>query len=186
MPGLTVRVVHENMRHLETEALVVGFHEDVRPLRNMAGELDWLLCGALSRLILHHNLQGRIGDAALLTSRGKIPAHKIFLVGLGPAHDRSPEALSDIAATVAASVLKAGVRQAAFEFFAAPGTPLETGVPALCSGINRALRGRDLDIVVLWPPGPAYDKISQLMNTCMQRTAVQNFPAHEPSGDVNR
>ncbi len=170
MPGLTVRVVTQDIKKLETEALVVGFHEDVRPLKHLAGELDWLLCGSLSRIIINHNLKGRIGDAALLTTRGKIPARKIFLVGLGPAADRSPASLSNASAAVAGDVLKAGVHQAALEYFWPPDIPLETGVPAFCSGISRALGESDLDIAVISPPGPAHDKIVQLIHAFVERT----------------
>jgi hypothetical protein len=172
MPGLTVRVVQQDIKKLETEALIVGFHENVRPLKNLAGEVDWLLCGSLSRLIINRKLQGRIGDAALLTSQGKIPARKIFLVGLGPAEDRSPASVSDISAAVVEAVLKAGVRQAALQYLAASDMPLETGVPAFCSGISRSLRGRDIDIVILSPSGADHEKIVQLVNTCAARTTT--------------
>ncbi|MDA8422897.1 MAG: hypothetical protein M0Z89_06150, partial [Nitrospiraceae bacterium] len=84
MPGLTVRVIIEDIKNVETEALVVGFFQDIRPLKGFVGQLDWLLCSALSGLLLKNKLHGSLGDVALLTSRGKVPAQKIFLVGLGP------------------------------------------------------------------------------------------------------
>jgi Cytosol aminopeptidase family, N-terminal domain len=83
MPGVTVKVIIQDIKKLATEALIVGFHEDVRPLKGFAGELDWLLCGALSSLVLAKKLSGSLGDVALVTSQGKVPAQKIFLVGLG-------------------------------------------------------------------------------------------------------
>ena len=169
---MTVKVAQQDFKKLETEALVVGFHENVRPLKRLAGALDWLLCGSLSRLIIKSKLRGRIGDAALLTPRGKIPARKIFLVGLGPVEDRSPASLSSLAAAVIETVLKAGVRQAALEYFAAADIPLETGVPAFCSGIARAVGGRDLDIVILLPPGAAPETIAHLVNACAAGTAA--------------
>lgn len=171
---MTVRVAQQDFKKLETEALVVGFHENVRPLKSLAGALDWLLCGSLSRLIIKRKLRGRVGDAALLTPRGKIPARKIFLVGLGPVEDRSPASLSALAAAVIETVLKAGVRQAALEYFAATDIPLETGVPAFCSGIAKAVGGRDLDIVILLPPGAAAapETIAHLVQTCGAGTAA--------------
>jgi hypothetical protein len=172
MAGLTLRVARQDIKNFDTEALVVGFHENVRPLKRLAGALDWLLCGSLSRLIISRKLRGRVGDAALLTSRGKIPARKIFLVGLGPVEDRSSASLSNIAASVIETVLKAGVRQATLEYFVASDIPVETGVPALCSGITRAIGERDLDIVILLPPGAALEKISYLVSTCAAGTAA--------------
>ncbi len=138
MPGVTVKVLFQDIKKVETEALVIGFHENVRPLKNLAGELDWLLCGSLSRLILQHKLRGAVGDTALLTSRGKVPARKIFLVGLGP-RERSAAELTAATEAVLATVLKAGVRQAAIEYFAPPGLPLDIAAPALFSGSQRPL-----------------------------------------------
>ena len=50
MPGLTVKVVLQDVTRVESEAVVVGFFEDVRPLKGLAGQLDWVLCGSLSNL----------------------------------------------------------------------------------------------------------------------------------------
>ena len=71
MSSVTVKVILQDLKKLATEALIVGFYEDVRPLKGVAGELDWLLCGALSALVLTKKLRGSLGDVALVTSQGK-------------------------------------------------------------------------------------------------------------------
>ncbi len=81
---MTVKVLLQDIKKLETEALIFGFYENVRPLRDLAGQLDWLLCGSLSHLIINQKLRGSLGEVALVTSRGKVPASKLFMVGLGP------------------------------------------------------------------------------------------------------
>src|SRR5919109_1227653 len=108
MPGLTVKVLLRDITKVESDAVVVGFFEDVRPLKGLAGRLDWLLCGSLSRLLIENRLRGSLGDVALLTARGKIPAQKIFMVGLGPRSGFSLPALKSAARTAAASVERAG------------------------------------------------------------------------------
>ncbi|HET7319375.1 MAG TPA: M17 family peptidase N-terminal domain-containing protein, partial [Nitrospirota bacterium] len=80
-----MKVILQDVTKVESEAVVVGFFEDVRPLKGLAGRLDWLLCGSLSSLLISKKLRGSLGEVALLTSRGKVPAQKVFLVGLGPA-----------------------------------------------------------------------------------------------------
>ena len=65
MSSVTVKVILQDIKRLATEALIVGFYEDVRPLKGVAGELDWLLCGALSSLVLTEKLRGSLGDVAL-------------------------------------------------------------------------------------------------------------------------
>jgi hypothetical protein len=58
MPGVTMKVILQDIKKLATEALIVGFYEDVRPLKGVAGELDWLLCGSLSSLVLSKKIRG--------------------------------------------------------------------------------------------------------------------------------
>ncbi len=71
MTGVTVKVIFQDIRKIESDAIVVGCFEDVRPLKGFAGQLDWLLCGSLSRLLLTGRIRGSLGDVALFTSRGR-------------------------------------------------------------------------------------------------------------------
>jgi len=160
---LTVKVVLQDIKMLETEALIVGFHEDVRPLKGLAGELDWLLCGALSSLIIKNKLSGSLGDVALLTSRGKVPAQKIFLVGLGPREGFSTAALGAAARTAVASALGAGVRKAALELFQAPGMDCVAAVPAVQQGLSAGAGEGTIDIALLAPDATAYEQLSRVV-----------------------
>ncbi len=164
MPGLTVKVLLQDIKKLPTEALIVGFYEDIRPLKGLAGELDWLLCGALSRLIIQNKLRGSFGEVALLTSRGKVPAQKIFMIGLGPRKGFSPSTLRRAAGAAVASVLAAGVKAAALEYVQPPDMSYDAGVPALQEGLSEAAKGRDIDIAVLVPDATAYEKMARLVN----------------------
>jgi hypothetical protein len=159
MPGLTVRLIREDIKQLQAEALIVGFHEDVRPLKGIAGELDWLLCGALSSLILGNKLRGSLGDTALLTSRGKVPARKIFLLGLGPRAGFSPASLRSAAGNAARSALDAGLGGAVIEYFQSPDIPYDKGVTAFYHGLNEGAGGRSFDVLLLAPDAGAYEYI---------------------------
>jgi hypothetical protein len=163
MPGVTVKVILQDIKKLETEALIVGFYENVRPLKGLAGELDWLLCGSLSNLIIKNKLSGSLGDVALLTSRGKVPAKKIFMVGLGPQEGLTPASLRSAARTAVFSALGAGVKNAAVEYVQPSHMPYEAGVPALQAGMSEGAGGRSIDIALLAPDVTAYEKISRLM-----------------------
>jgi len=83
MSGVIVKIILQDIKKIDAEALIVGFFQDIRPLKGAAGQLDWLLCGALSSLLIKNKLKGALGEMALLTSQGKVPSQKIFLVGLG-------------------------------------------------------------------------------------------------------
>ena len=163
MPGVTVKVLLQDIKKLESEALIVGFHEDVRPLKGLAGELDWLLCGSLSSLIINHNLRGSLGDAALFTSRGKVPAQKVFLVGLGPREGFSPLHLRRAARAAVSCVLGAGAVSAAMEYFAPSGESFDAAVPALTEGFAEGAGGRPIDVTLLAPDATAYEAISRLV-----------------------
>lgn len=140
---------------------MVGFHEDVRPLKGLAGELDWLLCGALSSLILGNKLRGSLGDVALLTSRGKVPAQKIFLLGLGPRAGFSPDTLRSAARNAVARALDAGLTGAAIEYFPSPDIPHDKGVAAFYHGLNEGAGGRSFHALVVAPDAGARDYISR-------------------------
>jgi len=170
MSGLTVKVLLQDMKKIESEALIVGFYEDVRPLKGVAGELDWLLCGSLSALILRNKLRGSLGDVALLTSQGKLSVQKIFLVGLGPRARLSPLTLRSAAITAAASALGAGVRSAVLEYGASADMPTDEGLSALQSGLHEGAAGRTLDVALLASDVVAYDTISRSLSIMALRT----------------
>jgi cytosol aminopeptidase family protein len=163
MPGLTMKVVLQDVTRVESEAVVVGFFEDVRPLKGLAGKLDWLLCGSLSDLLLANKLRGSLGDVALLTARGKVSVSKIFMVGLGPASDFSLPALKNAARTAAASVAGAGASSAAFEYLRPARITHESGVPVLRQGLSEGVGGRSLTVSLLAPDKAAYDELSRLV-----------------------
>ena len=163
MPGLTLTVILQDIKKLETEALIVGFYEDVRPLKGLAGELDWLLCGSLSSLIINNKLCGSLGEVALLTSRAKVPAKKIFMVGLGPKEGLSPSSLRSAVRTAVSSTLDAGVKNTAMEYFQPLNMTCQAEVSALQAGLSEGAGGRSIDIALLAPDASAYEKISRLM-----------------------
>lgn len=61
-------------------ALFVGAE---RPLRGLPGFADWRLCGALSRVIRAGHFEGKLGEALLLPSSGRLPAPRVFCFGVG-------------------------------------------------------------------------------------------------------
>jgi hypothetical protein len=161
MPGLTVNVILQDIKKLETEALIVGFYEDIRPLKGLAGELDWLLCGALSGLILKNKLRGSLGDVALLTSQGKVPAQKLFMIGLGTRAAFSPKRLRTVARMAAATAIGAGVTRMAIECFHSSDMPCEGDLTELREGLAEGAGARALDVSLLAPDAASYEKISR-------------------------
>lgn len=169
MSGVTVKVILKDIKKLATEALIVGFHEDVRPLKGVAGELDWLFCGSLSALILTKKLRGSLGDVALVTSQGKVAVQKIFLIGLGPRNGMDKTTLRSAARNAAISAVGAGVRSAAIEYFPSSDMPHDTGVAALYQGLNEGAGGRSFDVLLLASDAAAYEHISRSLSETLAK-----------------
>lgn len=152
-----------DIKNLETDAVIVGFHEDVRPLKGAAGALDWLLCGALSHLIIQKKMRGALGEVALLTSKGKVPADKIFMVGLGPRKASSPESLRAAARAAAVSAVNAGVARAALDCFPSGAAQNDDALAAVRKGLAEGAGTHPIDFTLLAPDAAAFEWMSRLV-----------------------
>lgn len=84
---MDLRFIAPTLRQLDTlggELLACGLFEDERPLRGMAGLLDWRLAARITRHIEGGALTGELGEIVLLPGRPRVPFEKIILFGLGP------------------------------------------------------------------------------------------------------
>lgn len=68
---------------IEADLAVAGFFLDERPLRGAAGRADWRLCGAITELVGRGRLRGKVGEATLVPSMGRLAAERVLLLGLG-------------------------------------------------------------------------------------------------------
>ena len=87
---MEVRFVTPDLRRLDelkSEALLLTFFADERPLRREVGLVDWRLCGALSRVLIRGRAIGEVGETVLVPGQPRLPFDKIFLFGAGPIAD---------------------------------------------------------------------------------------------------
>lgn len=56
---------------------------DERPLRGLAGLIDWRLCGALSRTLREGRFRGERGESLLVADGSRWTAGRIFVHGVG-------------------------------------------------------------------------------------------------------
>jgi len=125
--------------------------------------LDWLLCGALSHLIIRTKMRGVLGEVALLTSKGKVPADKIFMVGLGPLAASSPESLRAAARVAAASSVNAGIARAALDFFPAGTAQSDKALAAVREGLAEGAGAHMIDFTLLAPDDTAFERMSRIV-----------------------
>ena len=104
---------------VDVEALVLSFFGDERPLRGVAGQCDWRLCGRISRLLKAGRLTGTRGEVTLFPpSAQRLPFPRLLLFGLGESDAPAPFAEADYRAAVRAMrdvVARAGVTRYAVQ-----------------------------------------------------------------------
>lgn len=106
----------ESLDKLSTvDSLCVFVPEDERPLKGVAGYLDWRLCGQLSRVILERFFVGEPADCLLLPSDGRVAMPRVFVMGLGSAKRLSAAALGSALEEAAKTLSRAKVESVALE-----------------------------------------------------------------------
>ncbi len=65
------------------EVIACSIWRDERPLRGVAGLLDWRLAGRLSALAKAGFVLGELGEVLLVPGRPQLPFEKVLLFGLG-------------------------------------------------------------------------------------------------------
>jgi hypothetical protein len=66
------------------EVIACAVHADERPMRGLAGLLDWRLAGRLSRLAKERFVRGDAGEVLCVPGKPQLPFDKVILVGAGP------------------------------------------------------------------------------------------------------
>lgn len=159
---MVLKVLVQDITRVDADAVLAAFHEDVRPLKGAAGALDWLLCGALSRLIMERKLRGAVGDVALLTANGKVPAGKVFLVGFGP-RAATAGSLKAAARSLASAAVAAGVARAAVDCFPLGGLPDDDALAAVREGLAEGAGSHPIDFTLLAPDAAAGERLSRIV-----------------------
>jgi len=84
---MQVQVYSGHLTQLVSQVLVVFCFEDIRPLRGLAAEVDWIYGGALSQILMQGRFSGRSEEALLFATEGKLKVPKIVLLGQGKSRD---------------------------------------------------------------------------------------------------
>jgi cytosol aminopeptidase family protein len=83
---MELRFVNPDLGSLDesgVELLACSIWRDQRPMRGVAGLLDWRLAGALSRLARKGFLEGELGEVLFVPGRPRLCFEKVLVFGLG-------------------------------------------------------------------------------------------------------
>ena len=80
------RFVPPDLRKLDetsAELIACSMWRDERPMRGLAGLLDWRLAGKISKLARESFIEGELGEVLFVPGRPRLPFDKIIVLGLG-------------------------------------------------------------------------------------------------------
>lgn len=83
----SLHFVEPDLRAIDTtsaEVIACSVFADERPMRGLAGLLDWRLAGRLSALAKTDFLTGAEDEVVLVPGRPHLPFEKVLVLGLGP------------------------------------------------------------------------------------------------------
>jgi hypothetical protein len=92
---------------MDVDAICLFVAEDERPLKGVSGFVDWRLCGALSRVLQGGFFAGAPNDWLLLPSKGRLPAPRIFVGGMGSSKRLTAASLCGVLEAAAKTLGKA-------------------------------------------------------------------------------
>jgi hypothetical protein len=125
----------------KVDAICLFVAEDERPLRGTAGFVDWRLCGELSRVLQKGFFTGVQNDWLLVPSRGRLPAPRIFVGGIGRAKQLTPLTLGAALESAARTLAKARSAGVAIEVPGAGALDEQARAAALTNGFLPGFSG---------------------------------------------
>jgi len=99
----------------DIDAVCLFLPEDQRPLRGLAGYLDWRLCGGLSRILKEGRFVGALSDALLFPTSGRLGCARVFCFGVGKRAELSAASFGRLVKKACESMTLAGSRAFATE-----------------------------------------------------------------------
>jgi hypothetical protein len=116
--SVDIRFVAPSIRRLDeasAELCACSLWSDERPVRGLAGLLDWRLGGRLSALLKNGFLTGRREEKLLVPGKPYLPFEKLLFVGLGPCGDFDDDGFRHAMRVLAAALVGLRVRRAVVE-----------------------------------------------------------------------
>ena len=158
---MEIRETTAPVEEVSADILILFHSEDEPAPRGRLGLVDWLLCGAISRLRARQKFAGIWGTTALLSSEGKLKAGMVLVVGLGRRDEMSLVALYRLSYQAAQAILRLRCTHVAMEppYRAfpreAPARIREAFLEGFLAELRRGRPDASFSVTVLSPPNGA-------------------------------
>ncbi len=133
---MKVKISCKGIDRVETEAAVLLFFEDERPLKASSGLADWRMNGDISALIMDGRISGERGETVLIAPNARFRCSKILMIGLG----RSSLLTEKDLARTASEFTKQLIDIAVTDFAVAP-PPARLSPVGLQRSVSAVMRG---------------------------------------------
>lgn len=104
----TITIEQNSIEKTAADAIIVNLFDGVRYPGGATGAVDRALDGAISDVIAAGDLRGKLGETVVLYPRGKIPAKRVIVVGLGATDEFSLDSVREAAAAAALQARELG------------------------------------------------------------------------------
>lgn len=156
-----VLCVGEPLARIHADILVMGFFEDVRPLKGLTGQFDWLARGGLSRLIVNRRASGRLKETVLM-ALPTFSTPRVMCVGLGKSTTYSYLVLHQVVESLRSVLQEMGIRTAAVEILGAHTRGFDAAIAArTCIKAWHAAAGPEIDLTLVAPKGTQPRQLEQ-------------------------
>ena len=148
---LPIKVVSQRVTKVRAEILVLGIFQNVRPLKGLVGDVDWIHQGVLSHLILDGKISGRARESTLLATQNKLPASKVLVMGLGKLEEFSMRRLQRAYENTLDKLIQLQAKHCVMELFGLLECPFGSSesLMVLLEVINKNQVWRDLTLFLL-------------------------------------
>jgi Cytosol aminopeptidase family, N-terminal domain len=179
---MQIRALSERVTRIRAEILVLGFFQDVRPVRGLAGEVDWIHNGIFSHLMKREKLKGRCGEAMLLASQAKLPTPKVLLIGLGPSLSYNDFVLQKVLLDIRARLADLKVKRFAMEAMGVESRLMgwRQFFDVFVATFGKSAATEDLDVTLLTPSEEEARAIAEQIRSASSKTDASG-PPNEPT-----
>ncbi len=109
---MRTKIVNQSILNFSGDVLITNLFEGVKIPGGATGAVDKAMGGAISRSIKKGEITGKIGEALVLHTLGKIKADKVIVVGLGRPEKFNLEAIRKASGAAARQAAKVNARTA--------------------------------------------------------------------------
>lgn len=110
---MQIAIKQGSIQEAQVDALILNLFEGVDRPAGATGAVDKALDGAISEVIRLGDFTGKLNQTAVIYTRGKVPASRVVLVGLGAVADFNVDRIRQAAASAAKRARNLGARSIA-------------------------------------------------------------------------